>query len=263
MKMNLKDIEPRADNSGTGMESRNIQAVCNPFAGDFKKWVTEYLKMKACRAKIIFFVWSLATLAGGNVSPAQDIPKSGKKANVNMQRNKLFVPPHTLMQSDIYRVHTYEAGIHSATDTISRELHYSHNFQSGIPALDNYLDIKILSGTGKKMKKSEMRSLLADVPEALGNYNSGVRLYTAAAVLGVASIGILAVRLSKPENKYLWLTVGIGCSTGVVICRLVGTSKLKSALNAYNGAKINRRASDLSLNLEIPHSGGLGVVVSF
>jgi hypothetical protein len=269
MKKYLKNIKQCAYNSGITMESGNINNVCNQFAKDFKKLVTpnkEILKMKLCRVKIIFCVLSLTTLVGSNVLSAQDILRSGEKSGVKIRKNNLFAPSNALMQSYIYTVNRYEIGdkyMHNVTDTMRQELYYNHNFQSGIPALDNYLDIKILNGTGKKMKKNEMRSILADVPEALNKYNSGTRLYTTAALLGVASIGILAVRLSKPDNKYLWMTVGIGCSTGVVICRLVGTSKLKSAINTYNGAKVNCRTSDLSLNLEVPHSGGLGLTLTF
>jgi hypothetical protein len=219
--------------------------------------------------KIKFFVSSLAALvalAGSNVLSAQDviilkndekiktgIQKTGIGSVMNKKLDNPVVQPHTLMQS----------GDRYMPDTTSRQLRYSHNFQSGIPALDNYLDIKILDGTGKKLKKSELRSIFADVPEALDKYNSGVRLYTAAAVLGIASIGILAVRLSKPDNKYLWMSVGIGCSTGVVICRLVGTSKLKSAMNINNRVKTNLHTSNLSLNFGVPSSGGLGLMLNF
>jgi hypothetical protein len=230
-------------------------------------------KTTVLSVKIKFFVSGLAALvalAGGNVLSAQDviilkydkkiktgIQQTGINSVMNKKLDNPVVQPHTLMQSgDRYM-------LHSATDTTNRQLRYSHNFQSGIPALDNYLDIKILDGTGKKLKKSELRSILADVPEALDKYNSGVRLYTAAAVLGIASVGILAVRLSKPDNKYLWMSVGIGCSTGVVICRLVGTSKLKSAMNINNRVKANPHTSNLSLNFGVPRSGGLGLMLNF
>jgi hypothetical protein len=220
-------------------------------------------------SKIKFYVLLPAILAGSNMLSAQDIIllKSGEEIKTgNIRYNNPPVLPRPLLQSGLPAIH-YESGdrymLHSSTDTTSRQLHYSHNFQSGISALDNYLDIKILDGAGKKLTKSELRAMLADVPEALGKYNSGVRLYTAAAVLGIASIGILAVRLSNPPHKYFWMSVGIGCSTGVVICRIAGTAKLKSAMNISNRAKANPHTPNLSLNFGTPASGGLGLMLTF
>jgi hypothetical protein len=151
----------------------------------------------------------------------------------------------------------------SPSDTMLLELHYAHNFQSGFPSLDSYLDIRILNSMGKKMKKGAIRSVLSDNPLALSRYNTGVRLYTTASVLGVASLGVLIVRLSNPSEKRLWMWCGIGCSTGVVICRLVGTSKLKSAINLHNGSNVNRRGSNLVLNVGVPSSGGLGFTLLY
>jgi hypothetical protein len=212
--------------------------------------------MRVCNVKIRLFVLGLATLVGGSTLYAQDI--------INLKTNNM---------------HMY-----NDADTASRQLRYSHNFQSGIAALDNYLDMKILDCAGKKMKKSAIRATLADNPEALRKYNAGVRLYTTAAVLGITSLGILAVRLSQPEHKYAWLAAGIACSTGVVICRITGTAKLKSAINVHNEAKANRFSSILfpelrgtrlgwigqtvliqprSLNFGVASAGGVGLALTF
>jgi hypothetical protein len=221
--------------------------------------------MVVLSVKIKFFVLELAALICSNTLSAQDINilKNGKVTKTKLYDIGTSVP--VLMQSDIPAI-KYEIDdthIYNVTDTMNRQLHYSHNFQSGIPAMDNYLDIKIIDATGKKMKKADIRSTLADLPEALAKYNTGVRLYTAAAVLGITSIGILAVRLSNPEDKRLWMWAGIGCSTGVIICRLTGTAKLKSAINLHNEAKANRHTSNLSLDFGVPHSGGLGLILTF
>jgi hypothetical protein len=234
----------------------------------------KFLKMTVYSAKIGFFVLSLTVLSCGNVLFAQDItvPKSGEKNKIKVRtvnagsvEYKKHDAPFTLVQPDIPAVKykTDNRYMLTVADTVNRQLRYTHNFQSGIPVLDNYLDIRILDGTGKKLKKSEIRSILADVPGALDKYNSGTRLYTTAAVLGIASIGILVVRLSNPEHKYLWMSIGIGCSTGVVICRLTGTAKLKSAINLHNGTTINRHAPNFSLNFGTPSSGGLGLMLNF
>jgi hypothetical protein len=228
------------------------------------------LKMEIRSVKIRFFVWLSATLAGISVLSAQDVTtlQNGGEIKVQLQQINIngvtdtkfdhpVVLPGVLMQSGDSYVS------YGVADTANRQLRYSHNFQSGIPALDNYLDIKLVDGSGKKLKKSELRSILADVPEALDKYNSGVRLYTAAAVIGVASIGILIVRLSNPPHKYFWMSVGIGCSTSVVICRIVGTAKLKSAMKLHNGADANRPAANLSLNFGVTDSGGLGLMLNF
>ena len=215
--------------------------------------------MTVSSIKIKLFVLGFATLVGANTLSAQDITFLKNDGEIEAP----FV--YTLMPSGIATM-KYKTGdeyMHSATDTTNRQLHYSHNFQSGIAALDNYLDIKILDSAGNKMKKDAIRSILADTPEALRKYNTGVRLYTAAAIIGIASLGITVVKLSTSENKYLWLGVGIGCSTGVVICRLVGTAKLKSAINIHNEAKLNRHASNFSLNFGLTHSGGLGFMLNF
>ena len=219
-------------------------------------------------SKIKFCILGLFILFGSNMLSAQHIlfPKSGEGTKSERQRiNNTFTPNRTLIQPGISTM-KYETGNmyrYNATDTANRQLGYSHNFQSGIAALDNYLDIKILDGTGKKLKKSAIRSILADNPEALAKYNSGAQLYTAAAIIGIASLGITVIKLSTSENKYLWLGVGIGCSTGVVICRLAGTAKLKSAINIHNGANPNPHASNLSLNFGVSHSGGLGLMLNF
>ncbi|MDR1129427.1 MAG: hypothetical protein LBK96_00405 [Prevotellaceae bacterium] len=227
-----------------------------------------------CCVKVRFFVLGLITLIGGNMLSAQDIivPKSGEETEIKVRKvsagsaeHKKNIASFRLIQFDIPDFMKSKAKTYPATDmdTTSRELRYSHNFQSGIPAMDNYLDIKILDGTGKKMKKDAIRFTLADTPEALNKYNSGTRLYTAAGILGIASLGILVVRLSGPEHKYFWMTAGIACGTGGFICRIVGTSKLKSAINLHNGAQVNRHASDLSLNFGVPQSGGLGLMLNF
>jgi hypothetical protein len=200
--------------------------------------------MRACNVKIRLFVLGLITLAGSNMLFAQTTVSP--KAN--------------------------DRHMYNDTDTASRQLRYSHNFQSGIAALDNYLDIKILDGAGKKMKKSAIRTTLADNPEALRKYNSGVRLYTTAAILGITSLGILAVRLSKPEHKYAWMAAGIACSTGVVICRITGTAKLKSAINIHNSELRGSRLGWIgqtvlfqpnSLNFVTASSGGIGLALTF
>jgi hypothetical protein len=209
----------------------------------------------------------MVILAGNNMLSAQNnvFPKGNEGIKIKWKETNTLTPTNTLMQPDISTI-KYETGnrhIYNATDTVNRQLGYSHNFQSGIPAMDNYLDIKILDGAGNKMKKGAIRAILADNPEALRKYNSGTRLYTAAAIIGIANIGITAVKLSTSKNKYLWLGVGIAGSTGVVICRLVGTAKLKSAINIHNEANPNRHASDLSLNFGVTHSGGLGLMLNF
>jgi hypothetical protein len=208
--------------------------------------------------KIKFLAAGLATLAGANALSAQDVTvrKSGEETKTPIV--------YTLMPSH-FSTMKYKIGDRYmvAADTASWLLRYSHNFQSGIPALDSYLDIKIVDGSGKKMKKDAIRAILADTPEALRKYSAGARLYTAAAIIGIANIGITVIKLSTSENKYLWLGVGIAGSTGVVICRLVGTAKLKSAINIYNEANPNLHASNLSVNFGLTHSGGLGLMLNF
>jgi hypothetical protein len=235
---------------------KNIrQYACN--SGGRTVWIS----------KIKFYVLGMVILAGSGTLSAQDIIrlKSGEGIKPKRQEIRTLVPVGTLMQSNIPAI-KYETGDvyrYNAADTVSRQLGYSHNFQSGIAALDNYLDIKILDGAGNKMKKGAIRAILADNPEALRKYNSGTRLYTAAAIIGIANIGITVIKLSTSKNKYLWLGVGIAGSTGVVICRVVGTAKLKSAINIHNGANPNRHASDLSLNFGVSESGGLGLMLNF
>ncbi|MDR0413935.1 MAG: hypothetical protein LBH84_00780 [Prevotellaceae bacterium] len=218
-------------------------------------------------SKIKFYVLGMVILAGNNMLSAKNniFPEGNEGIKIKWKETNTLASTNTLMQPDIFTI-KYETGnrhIYNATDTVNRQLGYSHNFQSGIAALDNYLDIKILDGAGNKMKKGAIRAILADNPEALRKYNSGSRLYTAAAVLGIASIGVLIVRLSNPEHKYLWMSVGIGCSTGVVICRLTGTAKLKSAINLHNGTTVNSHTSNLSLNFGASRSGGLGLMLNF
>ena len=213
--------------------------------------------MKTVSTTIKFFVLGLITLAvGSNMLLAQDI-----------------------IDSKAHGRHRY-----NNRDTVSKQLRYSHNFQSGIAALDNCLNIKILDYKGRKMKKNDIRTLLADTPEALDKYNSGARLYTTATVLGIASLGILVVRLTNPKYKYTWMAASIGCSTGVVICRVTGTAKLKSAINIHNDEKVNRQSSILfpelwgnrlgwigqtilfcpnSLNFAVASSGGVGFTLTF
>ena len=230
-------------------------------------YMEKYLKMTVCISKIKFYVLGLILLAGNDVLSAQGniVPKSGEEIKTKWKTINTLAPANTLIRPDISTT-KYETGnrnMYIAADTMTRQLGYSHNFQSGIAALDNYLDIKILDGAGNKMKKSAIRALLADNPKALAKYNSGARLYTAAAIIGVASLGITIIKLSTSENKYLWLGVGIGCSTGVVICRLAGTAKLKSAINIHNEANPNPRNPNLSLNFGVTHSGGLGLMLNF
>ena len=235
---------------------KNIrQYACN--SGGRTVWIS----------KIKLYVLVPVILAGSDMLSAQSniFPKGGEELKIKWKETNILAPVNTLMQPDIPAI-KYETGDvyrYNAADTVSRQLGYSHNFQSGIAALDNYLDIKILDSAGNKMKKGAIRAILADNPEALAKYNSGAQLYTAAAIIGIASLGITVIKLSTSENKYLWLGVGIGCSTGVVICRLAGTAKLKSAINIHNGANPNRHASDISLNFGVPHSGGLGLMLNF
>ncbi|MDR2042110.1 MAG: hypothetical protein LBP98_07300 [Tannerella sp.] len=59
------------------------------------------------------------------------------------------------------------------------------------------------------------------------------------------------------------MSIGIGCSTGVVVCRIAGAAKLKSAMNLHQEAMVNSHTSDLSLNFGVTSSGGLGLMLNF
>lgn len=228
--------------------------------------------MRLCNVAVRLFVWGLATFAGGRALYAQRVAASGEgegcrvkvlKAVAGSAAHKNSGAALSLMPFDIAAAGPAagNGALPYAADSVS--LRYSHNFQSGIPAMDNYLDIKILDATGKKMKKDAVRAALGGHPEALRRYNSGVRLYTAAAFLGIANIGVLACRLSQPERKYVWLTVGLACSSGVVICRLAGTARLKSAVRLHNAATVDRHAPDFSLNFGVCSSGAPGLMLNF
>jgi hypothetical protein len=124
----------------------------------------------------------------------------------------------------------------------------------------------IRSSTGKHLSRTKIRSIMADVPDALSTYNRSQRLQTTGTILGYSGIGLALAGLimdmnsiNNEDHKFVSIA-GLGLLTVGVIFDVVGTSKEKVSLNIYKRAKNNHHTS---LNFGPTNSGGMGFELTF
>jgi hypothetical protein len=243
------------------------------------------LKNKKTMKKIYLLIF--VAFVCNSALHAQDIItlKSGDEIKAKVQEigvsdvkykkyENLDGPTYTLVKSDIFMI-KYENGEKdiftdapaapsSATSSVSspekkqEELHLTSSFWSGTV---------FRKANGKELSKQEVRSILADVPEALKKYNEGQRLHTLGYVYcgiggGLLGIGLAGLILPDMDNDAS-LTIG---GVGVVFATLgfvmdaVGNSDWKKAYNLYQNAKTK---TTTSLNFGLTRSGGIGLTLTF
>jgi hypothetical protein len=130
------------------------------------------------------------------------------------------------------------------------------------------VNTKFENAYGEKLSAQEIRSVLADVPNALELYESGRRLHTIGSVCTWTGIGFMvmggAMTLDIENANYKKAIpvygIGLGCLTAAVIFGFKYNAKWKTAYELYQDDKSGRITS---LNFGATPSGGLGLTLNF
>jgi hypothetical protein len=185
-------------------------------------------------------------------------------------------PTYTLLKSEIFMI-KYENGDRdifkdtvdpnsvvstvSASEPPQNNLRFTSSFWSGAV---------FMNAKGKELSKREVRSILADVPEALKEYDAGRKLFVTSCVIGGisggfvgAGVGGLITGLFDTGTGLILVGSGVG---GIIITGIVAAnvnSKWEKAYNLYQRAKSNPYAMKTSLHFGLTRSGGIGLTLTF
>jgi hypothetical protein len=179
--------------------------------------------------------------------------------------DNLAGPTYTLLKTEILLI-KYENGekdIFKDAPIASNELSPDKP-QKKLQFKSSFLNAKFTNAYGEKLSKREIRSILADVPEALKKYESGRNRHTAGWTLYGISLGCLLTGgyIYGSENYELMLyygSAGIGCFVAALIFHARGDSKWKAAYNIYQN---NKNRTTASLNFGLTYSG-IGFTLNF
>jgi hypothetical protein len=250
--------------------------------------------------KIKFFVLLIALSCSVNALWSQDIItlKNGDEVKAKVQEvgltdvkykkyENLEGPVYTLLKTEIFMV-KYENGEkdifkdEEAADDTSTENKpqkglaptESQNMALGLftgkkpKASLEIVNTKFENAYGEKLSAQEVRSVLADMPDALELYESGRRMRTTGwaffwvgIVCGSVGGAMIDLDNSSSLKKAAPLYgVGIGCFVATIIFELNGNAKWKLAYNTYQSKK-NKATS--SLDFGLTRSGGIGFMLTF
>ena len=229
------------------------------------------------------FITILAVICYGNVLLAQDliILKSSEEIKAVVQeiglndvKYKKYEnpngPTYTLLKANIFMI-KYENGnkdvfnevterklLTQAVSEISlnpKMLQTEENFWTGTQVVDY---------TGRVLKRSEIRSLMAATPDALAAYNSSVTMKTIAIILNTGGMGAMLYNLcfNRGADSYLVIYgVGVTCVVVGLSLDMAGNSKRKKSVDFYNNSLDKSYAS--SLRFGLTNSGGIGFTLNF
>ncbi|MDR1273909.1 MAG: hypothetical protein LBK12_05100 [Odoribacteraceae bacterium] len=231
--------------------------------------------------KIIIMLAAL--LWGAGALHAQDIItlKNGDEIKAKVQEvgladvkykkfENLTGPTYTLMKTEIFMI-KYENGEKDifkdapATTTTTTTSDATTATSPQQPQEDLYFSNgKFRTANGRVMTSEQMRTMLAEVPEALKLYESGERKNTTTWIFMIpaASCTLLALLNMNKDPGIAWGTmgVGVGFTVGAVVFVSSSVKKFESAYKTYQNAKANPTTS---LSFGITRSGGVGLTLTF
>jgi hypothetical protein len=134
---------------------------------------------------------------------------------------------------------------------------------------------RVGDGYGSKISSTKVRELLSVNPAALATYNRGLsqrRKSNGLAIPGFVFAGagiILMFTAENAANSDAMYLASLGCMTASLpflisstILTYSGNRKVISAVDMYNNS-IHKRSQNISLNLGITRSGGIGLALNF
>jgi hypothetical protein len=141
----------------------------------------------------------------------------------------------------------------------------------------NFIGFKIYDSDGVQLSKYEVRSLMRNVPMALGQYNSGYSFRAIGLVLnGIAAVsGVMGiyqiiksyddgeVDINLQESGLYWCAAMLLSAIPMLIFYKVGSNKINKSVDTYNREIKQRQTTDVSLNFGITQSGGIGFTLNF
>ena len=227
------------------------------------------------------FIIILAVICYGNLLWSQDIItlKTGEEIKAVVQEIGLTDvkykkyenpngPTYNLLKSDIFMI-KYENGSKDMFNEVT-EKKQPIQTQSKIISNQKMLQTKmgfwsgqVVDYTGRVLKRSEVRALMAATPNALSHYNNSVILNTGAIIIDIGAIGLSLYGVCFAPKKDFWGYVGgaAGCLIGGVIWSLAGNFEMKKSVNLYNNS-INKSYA-FNMKFGLTNSGGLGFTLNF
>ncbi|MDR1259157.1 MAG: hypothetical protein LBK65_07780 [Tannerellaceae bacterium] len=232
--------------------------------------------MKKSIILLAVFFGSMATVF------AQDIItlKSGDEVKAKVQEvgltdvkykkyDNLEGPVYTLLKTDIFMI-KYENGEkdvfkdeEAVVSPVSPE-----DPRKTLEFESEFMDEGFKNAYGVKLSEKEIRAILANMPDALKEYDSGKSLRQAGSVfswIGGFCIGsslglLLNPNVESPVPAICFLGGSLASFTASYIFYSRGNAKWKSAYNTYQSRK-NKATS--SLDFGLTSSGGIGFVLTF
>jgi hypothetical protein len=232
--------------------------------------------------KIIIMLAAL--LWGASALHAQDIItlKNGDEIKAKVQEvgsadvkykkfENLTGPTYTLLKTEIFMI-KYENGekdiFKDASDTTTTPV-ATATIPPQQPKEDLYISMGFWSmefkdANGRVMTSEQIRTTLAEVPEALKLYESGQRKNTASWIFMIPAASFVlvgALNMNKdPGIACATAGIGVGFAVGGIVFASSSTKKFKSAYKTYQNAKAKPTTS---LSLGITRSGGVGFTLTF
>ena len=135
--------------------------------------------------------------------------------------------------------------------------------------------VQIYNSNGKKLSRSEIQNIMRNVPEALDLYNSGIRRRgtgTGFAIPGNIlfwggfATWITGIITEDPDIRTAGLVLEIASipfNIVSIITTSSGNRRIRNAVGTYNREIRQGYTSDMSLNMGITKSGGLGLTLTF
>jgi len=180
-------------------------------------------------------------------------------------------PNYTLKKSEIFMIR-YANG--------SRDVFATESVTPPVPATGQqnvqnnkeevYLGTFYVLKYRSSKQKANAEDLFYDMPDALKNYRTGKILNTVSLGISVVGLSISLYEIGHifgNETHDLLRCPIFWTSVGLLIVPLtvgtIGQSKMKTAVNLYNASIRRQQPSNISLNLGITQSGGVGFTVCF
>ncbi|MDR1121262.1 MAG: hypothetical protein LBM08_10125 [Dysgonamonadaceae bacterium] len=232
--------------------------------------------------KIKFFVLLIVLSCSVNAVWSQDIItlKSGDEIKAKVQEvglsdvkykkyGNLDGPVYTLLKTEIFMI-KYENG---EKDIFKDEPAVSPPVSPEDPRKtlefeSESMDEGFKNAYGVKLSEKEIRAILANVPEALKEYDAGKTLHQVGEVFGWTgsiclglSLGLLLnPNVESPAPAICFLGGSAASLTAAFILYSKGNAKWKSAYTLYQS---NKNGKSTSMNFGLTQSGGAGFILTF
>ena len=179
-------------------------------------------------------------------------------------------PNYTLKKSEIFmikyangdkEVFAADKAVPSIQSQSERELLYVTK--------SSFSGIKVKNSSGVTLLGHEITSTLANTPEALRLYNTGVAFKGVGTGFTIAGTTLVligfysAIASGFQSYPWGWYVAGLSCIIPQMILTNAGNSKIDSAVGVYNASVQRQKRTDLSLAFGMTQSGGIGFTLNF